>query len=203
MGGKHQGYLLLLRIGTNNAIIDINILIGFHFGLLHTIGLHTRQVISKAGCTIHGTFVGRIVTNSIVVDHAFRLETGIVFARLPWQSLEAYPNQIVENIAVYWSVYNTSGSVGNAVHHIRRVRLDRIIAITRKFHNHTRTPRITSEEPVKQGCFHLGVTFIACCFTIQSALGQHRGSQVVRTPDVRNTMQERTFYRLFISALDT
>ena len=77
-----------------------------------------------------------------------------------------------------------------------------IVSVKGKFHNHAGSPRVTAEQPVAQGGFHFGVCVIAGGFTVQPALGQHGGSQIVGTPDVGDTVQKGAFYRFLVRAFN-
>lgn len=56
-----------------SVLIDITI--GLTISLLHTLFLEWWQIIGQAGSTIHGWFVGRIITDGIVINHLVGLKT--------------------------------------------------------------------------------------------------------------------------------
>ena len=79
---EDQGQLLTGRIGTDNAALHIDILIGRSVRLSHPLLLQGREGIGEAGRAIHRRLIGGIVANRIVIDHQIRLELSIVLTWL-------------------------------------------------------------------------------------------------------------------------
>jgi len=200
---EYEADLFFRRVGTHDTAIDVYIFVCRCTCLFHAFFLHGREIIGEAGGSVHSRFIGGIVVECIMVYHQLRLKAFVILSGRAGNAGHVYPSQPLEYAAVYGAVHQSACRIAYACIKQGGVGLRRIIAVKRKFHNHARSPRIAAEQPVAEGGFHFGISFIVGCLAVETALRQHGSSQVVGTPDVGNTVQERTFDCFLVCALNT